>query len=295
MLMGLADGKHFRAGIERRKRVALFFLDDATRFGLGVAVDSSENTEVFLAGLHVTVSRHGLLNSLYLDHGPGFISRETYDVMQKLSIGLIHGEKAYPEGHGKIERFNQTFKYKLLRSFDGNPTVDPDCGALKLRLTHALEEVYNHTPHESLDRETPAQRWHRDPRPLVAPRDPEWLRSCFRLTEIRTVTTDNVVPYDGAHYEIPRGYAGQRIEIVRLMLEPGVLCIRHHGSLVQIHPVDLAANANARRGTPRPSQAPPDRPPPETAAKRLFDQRFQPVVDPDGGFSLEGSDDDQDH
>ena len=36
MMMVLADGKHFRAGVPRKRRVAVFFLDDATRFGLGV-------------------------------------------------------------------------------------------------------------------------------------------------------------------------------------------------------------------------------------------------------------------
>jgi len=39
MMMVLADGKHFRAGPARKRVVAPFFLDDASRFGLGVVVD----------------------------------------------------------------------------------------------------------------------------------------------------------------------------------------------------------------------------------------------------------------
>jgi hypothetical protein len=38
MQMVLCDGKHFRAGAARLRRVALFFLDDATRMGLHVVV-----------------------------------------------------------------------------------------------------------------------------------------------------------------------------------------------------------------------------------------------------------------
>ncbi len=41
--MVLCDGKHFRAGVGRLKRVALFFLDDATRFALEVVVGTSES------------------------------------------------------------------------------------------------------------------------------------------------------------------------------------------------------------------------------------------------------------
>ena len=47
----LADGKHFRAGAARLRRVALFFLDDATRYGLAVVVGTAESSALFLRGL----------------------------------------------------------------------------------------------------------------------------------------------------------------------------------------------------------------------------------------------------
>ena len=40
----LADGKHFRAGGARAKRVALFFLDDATRYALEAGSSLSRRT-----------------------------------------------------------------------------------------------------------------------------------------------------------------------------------------------------------------------------------------------------------
>jgi putative transposase len=100
MMMGLADGKHFRAGARRLRRVALSLLDDASRFGLGGLVGPSESTELFLRGVHPVLVRHGLLNSLYLDHGPGFISADTEAVLARLGIRLVHGRARYPEGHG---------------------------------------------------------------------------------------------------------------------------------------------------------------------------------------------------
>jgi len=151
----LADGKHFRAGARRLRRVALFFLDDATRYGLHAVVGTSESTLLFLLGLHEMVSKHGLAELLYLDRGPGFISADTLEVVQGgLGAWLIHGRAKYPQGHGALERFHRTAGEQLLRSLDGAAEVDPACEALILRLRHFLDR-YNDTPHETLGGDTP--------------------------------------------------------------------------------------------------------------------------------------------
>jgi len=76
-----------------------------------------------------------------MDHGAGFISDDTRTVIASLPhVHLINGTKAYPEGHGKIERFNRTALMEVLRSLDGAAEVDPDCEALTLRLRHFLFE-----------------------------------------------------------------------------------------------------------------------------------------------------------
>jgi transposase len=61
----LCDGKHFRAGAGRLRRVALFFLDDATGYGLYVQVGSSESTRLFLRGLYDLVLKYGLSASAF--------------------------------------------------------------------------------------------------------------------------------------------------------------------------------------------------------------------------------------
>ncbi len=146
MMMVLSDGKHFRAGATRARRVALFFLDDATRYGLHVVVGTKgESAELFLRRLYELICKFGLMSMLYLDHCPGFISSDTIRVVAQLpGAQLIHGKKRYPEGHGKVERFNQTMQNAVLRSLDGAADADPAVTALELRLRHALEQ-YNVT------------------------------------------------------------------------------------------------------------------------------------------------------
>lgn len=289
MQLCLSDGKHFRAGVTRARRVAMFFLDDCSRFGLDVVVGPTECKELFLRGLFLAVSQYGRMGIMYLDHGSGFIAEETVTVCQQLPALLIHGEKAYPEGHGKIERFHRTLKAACLRHLDGRPDVDPDCGALELRLRHWLREVYNRTPHESLELQAPWAKFSSDEKCLDFPESLEKLRECFVLKLERKASNDHVVPVDGTHFEVPRGLAGTRVTLYQNVLSGKVSCL-HLGRLMELHPVDPVANARTLRGA-RPefkpvSPANGDDPVPhlpKSAADMAFERDFRPVLGADGG------------
>lgn len=286
MMMVLCDGKHFRAGASRKKRVALFYLDDATRRGLHAVVGSSESTELFLRGFYELILKCGYMNVVYLDRGPGFKSGDTRAVIANLPhVHLVQGEAAYPEAHGKIERFNQTALMQVLRSLDGAAEVDPDGEALTLRLQHFLDNQYNNRPHESLGKKTPNERWHADERALRFPESVEKLREFFVVTEARKVSRDHIIAYNGTQYEMPRGLAGEWIEVRRQVLS-GALFILHDGALVRLHPVDLAANAKAQRGICKPTDEAPVHGDavPKTAATLAFERDFVPLIEPDGGF-----------
>jgi transposase InsO family protein len=284
----LCDGKHFRAGATRAKRVALFFLDNATRYGLDVLVATAESTEVFLNGLYHLGLCFGLADRFYLDHGPGFISLDTHAVITALDAWLILGKTAYPEGHGAVERFNQTAQNQVLRSLDGAADVDPNCENLTLRLRHYLRR-YNDTPHEALNGQTPQQRWLADPRPLTMPESQQVFRDKFVVREARSVSKDHVIKHDGKLWEAPRGLARAQIEVIRHVLD-GHLYVQHHGHLVRLHQVDLAANATDRRGYPGDDLPQPDEGVPTTAATLAFNRDYAPITAPDGGFSTDKED-----
>jgi putative transposase len=284
MQMMLCDGKHFRAGAERLRRVALFFLDDATRYGLHVVVGTSENSALFLRGLYEVVRQYGWMDITFLDNGPGFKNDDTTEVVKNVHSLLILGTVAYPEGHGAIERFNQTAEAAILRHFDKRPDVDPDCGALELRLQHYLREVYNRAPHEGLDGLTPEARWEKDGRPLRHFSTDAELRNQFVITETRRVSSDNVVSLDSVDYEVPRGHASTRIVTLRRILD-GTFATLHDGCLVDLKPVDLEENAVSRRGRRGTADAAETVAPlPPSAAELVWRRDFSPVVGPDGGF-----------
>jgi transposase InsO family protein len=283
MQMLLCDGKHFRAGSTRARRVALFFLDDATRRGLHVVVGTSESTSLFLRGLYETVRLHGFMDLAYLDRGPGFASDDTGEVVARLGVAWILGEAGYPPARGAIERFNRTAEAALLRHFDGRPDVDPDCGALELRLRHWLRETYDVTPHEGLDGESPRARWEKDARPLRFPESDADLRARFVVHVTRRVSADHVVSFEGVDYEVPRGHAGEQVTLHHRLLSD-TLAVLHEGRLVELAPVDLAANATAGRARPGKPVDDPEAILPPSAADLAFQRDFGPVVGPDGGF-----------
>lgn len=283
--MVLCDGKHFRAGDLRKKRVALFYLDDASRHVLHLVVGTTETQDLFLQGLYECLQRHGFMRAFYVDRGPGFIAEDTVAVFGRLGIPLIHGEAGYKEGRGKVERFNRTVKADVLRGLDGCPGVDPSCGALELRLRHYTDKVYALRPHEGLRGDTPWKRFSHDPKTLRFPEDDRALRNMFEVRFERRVTNDHVVSVDSVSYEVPRGYAGRKVTLRRQVLD-GTLGLVHDGNRIDLHPVDLPGNAHASRakGLADPEGQAPLMPP-TTAAELAFQHEFGPVVDAEGGFA----------
>ena len=284
MDMLLSDGKHFRAGAPRAKRLAMFYLDDASRYGHDVVVGPSESKELFQRGLYQAIQCSGLSSAIYLDRGCGFIANDTVTVVQQLPSLLIHGERAYPEGHGKIERFHRTVNAAVLRHLDGRADVDSACGALELRLRHWLHQTYNHTEHESLGGLTPWQRFSKDECPLRFPESLDALRNSFVVHLERRVSADHVLSVDGTRYETPRGLAGSVVTVHRQVLD-GTVRVLSKGHLVKLLPVDLSANAHTRRHRSGPSDDDPAPTPAKSAADLSFERDFAPVIDPDGGFS----------
>lgn len=282
MDMVLCDGKHFRAGPDRHKRVVLFYIDDATRYVLHAVVGTSETQDLFQRGVYECITKHGFMDACYVDHGPGFIAQDTVAVFANLGIPLIHGEVAYKEGRGKVERFNRRAKADVLRGLDGRPDVDSSCRALELRVLHYTEQVYAHQPHESLEGDTPGHRFHNDRKPLRFPDDHQALRRKFEIWIRRRVSTDHVVSIDSIHYEVPKGYAG-RVVMLRRRLLDGSIGFLHDGKVIDLHPVDLAANARAQRARAGQDDQ-PETMPRKSAADMTFDRDFGPVVGDDGGL-----------
>jgi putative transposase len=275
MQMTLSDGKHFRAGAKSRRRVVITILDDASRFVLGAAVGKTESSALFLSCLWKVILRWGLPDSLFMDNGSAFVAKDVATICARLDIKLIFGSEGYAEGHGKIERYHQSIKQDLLRSFRDNPAIDADCQALTLRIEHYNTHVYNRRGHESLGGISPEERFLSDKRLLRPVADPERIREYFVITSRRKVSRDHIVKVRGVPYEMPRGYAGTIVPVSKHLLDKTVSII-HEGKTLVLHRVDPVLNAKTpRRHNRRKSISPV---PPRTAATLLFERDHSPLV-----------------
>lgn len=248
MMMVLCDGKHFRAGKEERKRVAFVFLDDATRYVPVAVVGTSENAELFARGLFELIARYGVGFFIFFDNGSAFISHEIRELCHGLGITIIHGTPRYPEGRGKIERWNRTFQSQLLRAFRGNPNISSEIPELEDRINHYIHEIYNKTPHSSLKGKTPLQRWNEDERPLQLVKDIRSLKENFYFTFERKVSRDNVVNLNGVWFEAPTGSAGRHVKIRKdLISSRYFLWDQKEERYIDLSPVNPTNNSYIRR------------------------------------------------
>jgi len=280
MLCVLADGKHFRAGATRARRVAIIFLDNATRFVLGAVVGTSESAALALRGLRKVIRRWGLMRCLYVDLG--FDNHDMARATAALDVNFILGTGNYPEGRGALERLNRTIGEQLLCGWPGNPTVDPELLALERRIEHWAAEQYNRTPHEGLDHDTPADRFHADPRALEIPDSQTILDEAFVTAFPRRVTNHNCVSVDGVLWEVPLGHRRDQVEVFRNMIT-GELSVQHQGKRTPLKPANLARNAYDKSDPPAPTQ--PDQPDPlSTAADIAWDRDHPPLTDDGGNY-----------
>jgi hypothetical protein len=138
--------------------------------------------------------------------------------------------------------------------------------------------------------ETPWERWSRDPREIV-PLRPQALERAFVCFLRRSPSNDGLVPIKGVDYELPpelkpRGHKKEPVQILhRLLSDTYHVAVAER--LVQLHPVDLEANARASRarGAASDEDSPDSVPPPRSAADMAFERGLGPVTDPDGGFA----------
>jgi transposase InsO family protein len=78
--------------------------------------------------------------------------------LRTVGVRTINARAYHPQTCGKVERFHQTLK-RWLRAQPAPRTV----AALQRLLDRFIEHYNHHRPHRSLNRATPAERWHASP------------------------------------------------------------------------------------------------------------------------------------
>jgi transposase InsO family protein len=194
--------------------VPLSLLDDHSRYALALEGLPSTHGAGVQRVLESSFERHGVPQSMLVDHGTPWWSSTNGHGLTRLGVflirqgvDLIYSGIGHPQTQGKVERFHQTLGDWLRHH---GPPETPH------RFQEALERFrreYNRVrPHEALGMETPSQRYRPSRRPYQPDPKP-W--SYPEGSEVRRLT-DNGCFYEAGTYRfVCHALAGRRVRLER--------------------------------------------------------------------------------
>jgi putative transposase len=184
------------------------FLDDASRVCCHGQFFLAENVDTLIEALRAALYKRGVPQSLYVDNGSIYTSKEIIQICARVGCLLHHTPVRDGAAKGKIERFFRTVRDQFLsRSLDLGSLE-----ALNRQFTHWVEEHYNAQKHSVLEM-TPLDRFALD-RPRVRYLPPnEANDELFFVEEERHVRADNTFSFKSIRWEAPRHLPDRTIQI----------------------------------------------------------------------------------
>lgn len=201
------DGmEHYLIGGE--KVCIIQIIDDHSRLDVGSYAAGSENGSDTWKALTQAFAGHGLPVKVLSDNGLAFNGKhrgflvEVERRLAEVGIATIASSVYNPQTCGKNERVHQTLQKWLSKQ------PEPATLAQLQQLLDQYRVIYNNRRHQSLDGQTPQQRY--DARPKAAPNPtPANAAGCVE----RTVWSTGVVAFSGCSILIGRSFAGRTATI----------------------------------------------------------------------------------
>ena len=133
---GLINGRKFRC---------FNVIDDFNREALNITIDTSITSRRVIKELASLICWRGKPEQLRVDNGPEFIAQAMEDWCNDHGINLLFIQKGKPSQNGYVERFNRSFREKVLDNYAFENLAQVRA------LSQAWIWVYNHDrPHSSL-------------------------------------------------------------------------------------------------------------------------------------------------
>jgi putative transposase len=132
-------------------------LDDFSRYIIAWKLCTTMKTEDVTDTLELALTASGCNQAhvrhkprLLSDNGSSYVSGELAEWLEKQRMSHIRGAPYHPQTQGKIERWHQTLKNRILLENYYLP------GDLEAQIERFIDHYNNHRYHESLDNLTPA-------------------------------------------------------------------------------------------------------------------------------------------
>lgn len=175
------------------------FIDDASRVCCHGQFFLAENVDTLIEALRAAFYKRGVPESLYVDNGSIYSSKEIIQICSRVGCLLHHTPVRDGAAKGKIERFFRTVRDQFLsRALDLSSLE-----SLNRQFIQWVEEQYNAQKHSVLEM-TPLDRFALD-RSRVRYLPPNQANDeMFFVEEERHVRVDNTFSFKSLRYEAPR-------------------------------------------------------------------------------------------
>jgi len=236
------------------------FLDDCSRVCCHGQFFVAETTDTLIEALRAAFYKRGVPQSLYVDNGSIYTSKEIVQICARVGCLLHHAPVRDGAAKGKVERFFRTVRDQfLVRNLDLSSLE-----ALNRSFTEWVEEHYNAQLHSVLGM-TPLDRYALDRKTVRFLPPNEANDELFFIEEDRHVRADNTFSFKALRFEAPRHLPDRTIQVRFERKNPTrrVIVYYHGERMGEARLLDLIANdrkpiSHAENPTPSTSLTTPE-------------------------------------
>lgn len=203
-------------------------LDDHSRYNLVLAACSNQQTATVKGLLTDAFYTYGLPNQILCDNGSPWGNDRGQPWtplgvwLLDIGVGVIHSSPGHPQTAGKEERFHWTLDLEVISS---QPHWEDH---------HQVQDAYDswrpiynhHRPHDSLDLDTPADRYQPSPRSFPTRIEPVDYPDGYH---VRKVSTSAYISFQGHRIRVGKAFNDRHVGILPTTTD-GTFTIhyRHH-------------------------------------------------------------------
>jgi len=201
-------GPYINNGPVNSQARLIAFIDDASRVICHAEFFFAENSSTLIKALKSALYKRGLPESIYVDNGSIYTSKEITQICARLGILLCHTPVRDAAAKGKIERFFRTVRDQfLIRKLDLS-SID----SLNKAFTLWVEDEYNSREHSTLGMR-PIDRFGLDLNRIRFLPPSQANDVLFFVEEERRVGNDNTFSFKNIRFEAPRDLRNRKIQI----------------------------------------------------------------------------------
>jgi transposase InsO family protein len=236
-------GPFILAGGRKRKVYIVGIIDDASRYLVGWGMFFEDNAVNVQITLKQAIATYGRPRQLYADNGKPYVNKQLSLICAELGIGLRHAAVYHGNQKGKIERWFGVMKQQWMADINYDEYASLD--ALREEFAKYVRDRNNQINRSLGNKVTPMDRFCEEPDAINKVPAPV-LDAAFLHRENRKVANDGTISLNKQQYETGRATIGATVT-VRYQPDLSKVYLEWEEKLIEIHPVNKAENAQAKR------------------------------------------------